>query len=56
MNTKRGHQVVLGIAMYGIALFVLIFLLIALFGDDSGEGFYTAPAGLSRHARPMWER
>jgi hypothetical protein len=56
MRTKRGHQVVVGIAMYGIALFILIFLLVSLFGSDSNEGFYSAPAGLSRHARPMWER
>jgi hypothetical protein len=56
MSTKRGHQIVVGIAMYGIALFILIFLLISLFGSGKGEGFYTAPAGISRHARPMWER
>jgi hypothetical protein len=56
MSTKRGHKVVIGIAMYGIMLFILIFLLISLFGGGSKEGFYTAPAGLSRGARPMWER
>ena len=55
INTKRGHQVMVGIALYGIALFILIFCIIAMFGDGRNEDFYTAP-GLSKKARPMWAR
>jgi hypothetical protein len=55
INTKRGHQVMVGVALYGIGLFILIFCIIAMFGDGRNEDFYTAP-GLSKKARPMWAR
>lgn len=55
INTKRGHQAMVGIALYGIGLFILIFCLVAMFGDGRNEDFYTAP-GLSKKAKPMWAR
>lgn len=55
IQTRRGHQVMVGVALYGIALFILIFCIIAMFGDGKNEDFYSAP-GLSKKARPMWAR
>lgn len=55
-NTKKGHKIAVGIAMYGILLAIGIVLLISYFGDGANEGFYSAPAGFSRDVRPMWER
>jgi hypothetical protein len=55
-NTKRGHKIALGIAMYGIFLAIGIVLLIVYFGDGRNEGFYSAPAGFSDDLKPMWER
>jgi hypothetical protein len=55
IQTKRGHQVMVGVVLYGIALFVLIFCLVAMFGEGRNEDFYTAP-GLSKKAKPMWAR
>lgn len=55
INTKRGHQVMVGVVLYGITLFILIFCLIALFGDGKNEDFYTAP-GIGKNAKPMWAR
>lgn len=55
IQTKRGHQVMVGVVLYGIALFVLIFCLVAMFGDGRNDDFYTAP-GLSKKAKPMWAR
>jgi hypothetical protein len=56
LSTRRGHQVLVGIAMYGIALMVGIFLLYAYFGSSDTDGYYTPPPGLSRNARPLWDR
>jgi hypothetical protein len=55
ISTKRGHQIMMGVVMYGIALAIIIFCLVAMFGDGKNEEFYTAP-GLSKKARPMWAR
>jgi len=55
VNTNRGHQAMVGIALYGIGLFILIFCLVALFGDGKNEGFYVVP-GMSKKAKPMWAR
>ncbi len=55
-NTKKGNQVVMAIALYGIALIVGIGLLITYFGSGKNDDFYSAPAGFSRPMRPMWDR
>lgn len=55
-NTRRGHKIAMGLAMYGIILAVGIVLLITCFGSGANEGFYSAPAGFSRDVRPMWDR
>ena len=55
VNTKRGHQAMVGIVFYGIALFVTIFCIVALFGDGSDEDFYKV-RGMSKKARPMWSQ
>jgi hypothetical protein len=52
-NTQRGHRIVVGLAMYGIGLFILIFLLVAFFGGGKNEDFYELP-GTSKKAKPMW--
>jgi hypothetical protein len=44
---------VVGLAMYGIGLFILIFLLVAFFGGGKNEDFYELP-GTSKKAKPMW--
>jgi hypothetical protein len=55
-NTRKGHKIAMGLAMYGIILVIGIVLLITYFGDGKNEGFYSAPAGFSRDVRPMWDR
>ena len=52
-STKRGHRVVVGIVMYGIGLFLIIFLLIAFFGGGKNEDYYELP-GTSKKVKPMW--
>lgn len=56
INTKRGHQVMVGVVLYGIALFILIFCIIAMFGDGKNEDFYTGSPTLPKKAKPMWAR
>jgi hypothetical protein len=56
INTKRGHQVMVGVVLYGIALFILIFCIIAMFGDGNNEDFYTGSPSLPKKAKPMWAR
>ncbi len=56
INTKRGHQVMVGVVLYGISVFVLIFCIIAMFGDGRNDDFYTASPSLSKNAKPMWAR
>lgn len=56
INTKRGHQVMVGVVLYGVALFVLIFCIIAMFGDGRNEDFYTGSPSLPKKAKPMWAR
>jgi len=55
-NTKKGNQVVLAIALYGICLIIGIGLLITYFGAGKNHDYYAAPAGFSKEVRPMWER
>lgn len=55
INTKRGHQFMMAVILYGIVLAVIIFCLIAMFGNGNNEDFYTAP-GVSKNAKPMWAR
>jgi hypothetical protein len=52
-STQRGHRIVVGLAMYGIGLFILIFLLIAFLGGGKNQDYYELP-GTSKKARPMW--
>jgi hypothetical protein len=56
ISAKRGHQMMVGLVLYGIALFILIFCIIALFGDGKNEDFYTGSPSLPRKAKPMWAR
>jgi len=56
LSTKRGHQVLVGIAMYGIALIAGIVLLCAYFGSGDSDGYYAPPPGMNRNARPLWDR
>jgi hypothetical protein len=39
--------------MYGIGLFLIIFLLIAFFGGGKKEDYYELP-GTSKKVKPMW--
>jgi len=55
INTKRGHKMMVGIVLYGIALFALIFCLVAMFGDGKNKDYYTSGA-LGQKARPLWAR
>jgi hypothetical protein len=52
-STQRGHRIVVGLAMYGIGLFILIFLLVAFLGAGKNDDYYELP-GTSKKARPMW--
>lgn len=54
-NSRQGHQVVVGMLFFGIALFVTIFCIVAVFGNGGDDDFYKLP-GSSRKAKPMWAR
>jgi hypothetical protein len=56
INSRRGHQMMVGVVLYGVALFVLIFCIIAMFGDGKNEDFYTGSPVLPKKAKPMWAR
>jgi len=56
LSSSKGQRFLLGVLLYGIAIFALLYILFHMFGDGKSDEFYTAPSGLSPKARPLWDR
>lgn len=52
LNSKEGNKIVVGVALYGVAILLIIVLLSAFFTGEPNEGFYTAGEGVSP---AIWE-
>ncbi len=46
LNSKEGNKIVVAVALYGVAILLIIILLSAFFTGDPNEGFYTAGGGV----------
>jgi hypothetical protein len=47
LNSKEGNKIVVGIALYGVAILLIIILLSAFFTGEPNEGFYVPGEGVS---------
>lgn len=56
LTSTFGKNLALSLCFYGIALGLVIFVIYKYAGNDHSERWYSTPANVSRHARPLWDR
>lgn len=52
----RGEKIFLGLFFYGLALIVIGYCIITMFGGSSNVEYYSRPAGFGENVRPLWDR
>jgi hypothetical protein len=52
----RGEKIFIGLFFYALALIVISYCIVTMFGGSSDIEYYSRPAGFGENVRPLWDR